>query len=64
MSVEALAVFVYSDRHRQVLMRRRQWFERMAEAYVALWWIPAGHRPTTAEAEGRVPPLREFGPTP
>ena len=32
-SVEALAAYVYSDAHRQVLRRRRQWFERMAEAY-------------------------------
>ena len=63
-SVEALAAYVYSDAHRQVLKRRRQWFERRAEAYAALWWIPAGHTPTTAEAEGRVLHQREFGPTP
>jgi heme-degrading monooxygenase HmoA len=62
-SVEALAAYVYSDMHREVLKRRRQWFERMAEAYAALWWIPVGHTPTTAEAEGRVLYLREFGPT-
>ena len=42
-SVEALAAYVYSDAHRQVLRRRRRWFERMAEAYAALWWIPRGH---------------------
>jgi len=48
-SVEALAAYVYSDTHRQVLKRRRQWFERMTEAYAALWWIPARHTPTTAE---------------
>ena len=63
-SAEALAAYVYSDAHRQVLRRRRQWFERMAEAYAALWWIPRGHIPTTAEAEERVIHLREFGPTP
>src|SRR6266702_279566 len=44
-SVEALAAYVYSDTHRQVLRRRRQWFERMAEAQAALWWIPRGHTP-------------------
>ncbi len=54
----------YSDTHRRVLKRRRQWFERMAEAYSALWWIPAGHTPTTGEAEERVLYLREFGVTP
>ena len=63
-SVEALAVFVYSGAHRQVLRRRRRWFERMAEAYTALWWIPRGHLPMTEEAEERVLRLRESGPTP
>jgi heme-degrading monooxygenase HmoA len=63
-SVEALAAYVYSDTHREVLRRRRQWFERMAEAQAALWWIQRGHTPTTDEAEERVIHLREFGPTP
>jgi Domain of unknown function (DUF3291) len=63
-SVEALAAYVYSETHRQVLRRRRQWFERMAEPQAALWWIPRGHTPTTGEAEERVIHLREFGPTP
>jgi Domain of unknown function (DUF3291) len=63
-SVEDLAAYVYSDVHRQVLRRRRQWFERMAEAYTALWWVPRGRLPTTEEAEERVRYLRDFGPTP
>jgi hypothetical protein len=63
-SVETLAAFVYSDTHRQVLRRRRQWFARMAEAYAALWWIPRGRVPTTDDAEERVLHLREFGPPP
>jgi heme-degrading monooxygenase HmoA len=60
-SVEALAAYVYSDTHRQVLRRRRHWFERIAEAQTALW---CGDIPTTDEAEERVIHLREFGPTP
>jgi hypothetical protein len=31
-TVEALADFVYSDTHRPVLRRRREWFEPVAEA--------------------------------
>ena len=62
-SAEALAGFVYSDTHRAVLRRRRQWFERMAEAYTALWWIPRGTVPSTADAEDRVRLLRAHGPT-
>jgi Domain of unknown function (DUF3291) len=63
-SVEALAEFVYSPRHREVLRQRREWFEKMAEAYLAMWWIPRGHVPTTDEAEERVLHLREHGVTP
>jgi hypothetical protein len=63
-SVEALAEFVYSDTHRPVLRRRREWFRKMTEAYLALWWIPRGTVPTVADAESRVLHLREHGPTP
>ena len=59
---EALAAFVYSDTHRRVLAQRRQWFERMTEAYTALWWIPRGTVPTPADAEERVRRLRANGP--
>jgi Domain of unknown function (DUF3291) len=63
-SVEALAAFVYSPRHREILRRRREWFERMEVAYTALWWIPRGHVPTTGEAEDKIRWLRSHGPTP
>jgi hypothetical protein len=62
-SLEQLADWVFGDLHRQVLRRRREWFERVEEATVALWWVPAGHRPTTDDAEDRVRHLRAHGPT-
>ncbi len=62
-SPEALAAFVYSDTHRAVLTKRRQWFERMTEAYTALWWIPRGTTPSPQDAEDRVRLLRAHGPT-
>jgi len=30
---------------------------------MALWWVPAGHLPTVAEAEARLEHLRSHGPT-
>jgi Domain of unknown function (DUF3291) len=63
-SVEALAAYAYGDAHLAVLRRRREWFERMKDAYAALWWIPRGHIPTVQEAEDRVSHLRDRGPTP
>ncbi|MFE5397137.1 DUF3291 domain-containing protein [Streptomyces sp. NPDC056568] len=61
---EALTAFMYQGRHREMLARRREWFERLAEAVTTLWWVPAGHRPTVAEAESRLLHLRTHGPTP
>ncbi|MFD9630701.1 DUF3291 domain-containing protein [Streptomyces violascens] len=62
--VESLKAFMYAGRHRELLARRFEWFERIEEALVALWWVPAGHRPTVPEAEKRVLHLRAHGPTP
>ena len=62
-SVEALRAFVYGDAHAAVMRRRREWFERMREAFQALWWIPAGTLPTVDDAEARLAHLREHGPT-
>ena len=63
-SIEALAGYVYGRDHVAVMRRRREWAERMAEAYVVLWWIPAGSIPAIDEAKERLDHLRENGPTP
>ncbi|MGV9221947.1 DUF3291 domain-containing protein [Streptomyces albogriseolus] len=60
----ALTAFMYRGRHREMLSRRREWFERVEEAMTTLWWVPAGHRPSVAEAENRLLRLRAHGPTP
>lgn len=60
----ALTAYMYQGRHREMLARRREWFERVREAMATLWWVPAGHRPTVAEAEARLLHLRTHGPTP
>ena len=63
-SIEELAAFVYGEFHRAVLLQRRSWFETIAEPTTCLWWVPAGHRPSTEEAEERLLALRASGPTP
>ncbi|MCB1017978.1 MAG: DUF3291 domain-containing protein [Acidimicrobiales bacterium] len=62
-SVEALTDYVYRSVHTEYLRRRREWFARMDEAFTVLWWVPSGHRPTVAEAVGRLDNLRAHGPT-
>ncbi|KUO12262.1 DUF3291 domain-containing protein [Streptomyces sp. DSM 15324] len=63
-NTDALTAYMYQGRHREMLARRREWFERVREAMVTLWWVPAGHRPTVEEAEARLLHLRTHGPTP
>jgi hypothetical protein len=63
-SPEALTAWVHGPEHRAVLLQRRTWFERMSDATTALWWVRAGHLPSTLDAELRVRHLRARGPTP
>lgn len=62
--ISSLQEFVYGDAHREVLRRRRTWFERMPHPTTALWWVAEGHLPGTGEAEERIRHLHEHGPTP
>jgi hypothetical protein len=63
-SVESLRNFVYHSGHLSVMRDRAKWFNRMTEAYLALWWIPAGHIPTIAEAQERLELRKKFGDSP
>lgn len=63
-NVETLRTYVYESRHLDLMRRRREWFERMTEAYVALWWIPAGTIPSLEDAKARLTLLHERGPNP
>jgi hypothetical protein len=61
--LELLRRYVYESGHLGVLQRRREWFERLGEAFQVLWWVPRGHRPDIAEALARLELLRQRGPT-
>ncbi|MEW1690662.1 DUF3291 domain-containing protein [Streptomyces sp. NPDC091265] len=63
-SVEALREYTYRSEHLRVLARRREWFERLADFHHALWWVPAGHRPSVDEAMDRIALIRENGEGP
>ncbi|GGP27020.1 DUF3291 domain-containing protein [Silvimonas amylolytica] len=61
--IDSLRNYVYHTAHTDIMSRRREFFERMAQAYLVLWWIPAGHIPTAEEAKVRLDCLRLHGPT-
>jgi hypothetical protein len=62
-SVEALRAFTYGPEHVAFLRRRRRWFDRPTGAFLALWWVPVGHRPGVEEAVSRLEMLRRSGAT-
>lgn len=62
-SVEALERFVYQTIHKRFYGRRAEWFEHFEGPYFVMWWVPAGHRPSVAEAVARIELLKQQGPT-
>ena len=62
-SVETLKEFVYKSGHIAPLRDRLKWFEKPTEAHMAMWWIPAGHIPSVAEAKDRLEYRRKHGDT-
>ena len=61
--IESLNEYVYRSAHMEVLRRRREWFEKMQDAFLVLWWVPKGHRPNVIEAIAKLEVLRSKGPT-
>jgi hypothetical protein len=59
--VESLLAYVYSSAHVEIMRRRHEWFDRMQQAFLVLWWVPAGHRPSIPEALAKLELLRATG---
>ena len=62
-SLDSLQAYVYRSAHTEFLRRRKEWFSKIADAMVVLWWVRADHKPTLEEAKARLLHLREHGDT-
>ena len=62
-SVESLREFAYRSAHVGLMRDRKRWFEIFDGPYYALWWVPAGHLPSTEEGKERLGHLRQDGDT-
>ena len=62
-SPESLREYVYRSAHGKFFARRAEWFEKFESPHLALWWVPAGVRPTTDEAKARLQSIATKGPT-
>ena len=63
-SVDDLRAYVYGSGHTEVMRRRHRWFAKFEGAYLALWWVPAGHIPSVDEAKACLALLDSEGPSP
>lgn len=66
-SIEALHAYTYRTAHAEVYAARRRWFTD-ARAVVgghalAMWWVPAGERPTPTDAKARLEHITTHGPS-
>ena len=62
-SLPHLQNYVYKSAHKEIMRKRRQWFEKFGGIYLALWWVEAGHIPDVFEAKQRLDHLNQHGPT-
>ena len=60
--LEDLKAFIRTPLHFSIMRRRTEWFQH-TEVSMCLWWVPAGHIPTFAEAMERLNLLEEQGPS-
>ncbi len=63
-SKDALFGFTYSSDHVEILKRKKEWFHKISDMHMALWYIEAGHEPSADEAKERLKYLNEVGESP
>src|SRR5262245_26636100 len=53
-TVDDLQRYVYRTEHAQMLRGKGDWIGDFDRAHLAMWWIPAGTRPTIEESAARL----------
>jgi heme-degrading monooxygenase HmoA len=66
-SIDALHQYTYRTAHAQVYAARRRWFAPESSVVgghaLAMWWLPAGERPSAADGRERLSLITSVGPT-
>lgn len=62
-NVEALHHYTYKTAHAELIKQRRDWFSVLGTPHMVLWWIHAGHIPSTNEAQAKLKHFQDFGAT-
>lgn len=63
-TIDKLFNYVYKSNHVEIFKRRKEWFEKMKDMHMALWYVEEGKHPTVADAVARLDHIRKHGQTP
>lgn len=63
-SKEKLFNFTYGSAHVEIFKRKKEWFHKMSDMHMALWFVEARKNPTPEEAKERLALLNKLGETP
>jgi len=61
---QALFDFTYNSGHVAIMKRKKEWFSKMKNMHMVLWYVDKGHKPTPEEAKQRLEYIRKHGETP
>ena len=56
--------FTYNSDHVAIMKRKKEWFSKLKEMHMVLWYVPENHEPSAQEAKDRLEYLRNHGETP
>ncbi len=62
--IDRLFTFTYQTAHLEIFKRRREWFEKMKDMHMALWYVAEDSKPNIADAQERLNYIRVNGDTP
>lgn len=63
-TLEDLRSYVYTSKHVELLKSKANWFKKLDDAHLALWWILKGHTPSVEEALEKLCFMKIKGPSP
>ncbi len=61
---QSLFEFTYNSSHVAIMKRKKEWFSKMKDIHMVLWYVEEGHIPTPEEAKKRLSYIRNHGESP
>lgn len=62
-TLEALKDYVYASKHIELLKSKVNWFAKMNDPHLVLWWVRKDHLPSVDEALEKLRLIKVRGPS-